>query len=73
MTTAQPTGDAGEYRYKSWTVPGPCPEHPACLLLHCARFRCSRPVHVNLLGRGRPKRYCSGACKVAEPPVPELR
>ncbi|GAC1367926.1 MAG: hypothetical protein NVSMB32_12980 [Actinomycetota bacterium] len=67
MTTAQPpTGDAGEYRYRDVAVPGPCPEHPACLLLRCARYRCTRPVHVNLLGRGRPKRYCSGACRVAQ-------
>ena len=67
MTSAAlPTGDAGEYRYGVVAVPGPCPEHPACMLLRCARFRCTRPVHVNLLGQGRPACFCSGACRVAE-------
>jgi hypothetical protein len=66
MTTAQPTGDAGEYRYRTWTVPGPCPEHPDCMLMRCARYLCPRPVHVSLGRRGQPARFCSGACKVAE-------
>jgi hypothetical protein len=65
-SAGQPTGDTGEYRYRDVAVPGPCPEHPACMLLRCASFRCTRPVHVNLLGRGQPARFCSGACKVAE-------
>lgn len=53
-----------EYRYKPW-VPGPCPEHPACTLIRCHRIRCPRPAHVTL-GRGRPARFCSARCRVAE-------
>jgi hypothetical protein len=53
-----------EYRYKPW-VPGPCPEHPACILIRCHRIRCPRPAHVKL-GRGRPARFCSARCRVAE-------
>jgi hypothetical protein len=59
-------GDAApdEYRYRPW-VPGPCPEHPACILIACHRLRCPRPAHVRL-GRGRPARFCSARCRVAE-------
>ena len=57
-------GDPDEYRYRPW-VPGPCPEHPACMLIACHRFRCPRPAHVRL-GRGRPARFCSATCRVAD-------
>jgi hypothetical protein len=44
----------------------PCPTHPHCLLLRCHRFRCPRPIHVRLRGPGRPRQFCSVACRVAE-------
>ena len=53
-----------EYRYRPW-VPGACPEHPRCMLIRCQRFGCLLPVHVTL-GRGRPARFCSARCRVAE-------
>lgn len=57
---------ASEYRYTPAPAPGPCPEHPDCLIACCRRFWCSRPVHVALNSRGQPRRYCSPACRVAE-------
>ena len=53
-----------EYRYRA-PVPGPCPEHQGCILIRCNRFLCPNPVHVGR-GRGRPARFCSAACRVAE-------
>ncbi len=40
-----------EYRYSLALAPGPCPEHPACIIRTCQRFFCSRPVHVALISR----------------------
>jgi hypothetical protein len=53
-----------EYRYRAW-LPGPCPEHERCILIPCQAWACSKPAHVTL-GPGRPTRFCSPACRVAE-------
>lgn len=42
-----------------------CHEHPGCAIVTCAAFSCKRPVHL-LPRRGRPRRYCSDACRKAE-------
>jgi hypothetical protein len=55
-----------EYRYTPGQIPGPCTEHPGCFLTACRRLWCTRPVHVALISRGQPRRYCSPACRVAE-------
>ncbi len=47
-------------------LPGPCPDHPHCLLTRCQRFLCSRPVHVRLRGPGRLRQFCSTRCRVAQ-------
>jgi hypothetical protein len=47
------------------TVPGPCPTHPRCAIARCQHFFCYRPVH-HLSHPGRPRRFCSPACRVAE-------
>lgn len=59
------TANADEYRYSPATAPGPCPTHRGCVIVRCQRFFCDRPVHV-LNQRGRPRRFCSPACRVAE-------
>lgn len=60
-----PATNASEYRY-SLPEAGPlCAAHPACLIVPCARFLCTRPVHI-LRQRGRPRRFCSPTCRVAE-------
>jgi hypothetical protein len=64
MTPSPPTPAPDEYRYRTWR-PGPCPDHQLCVLARCQRFGCSRPAHVTL-GRGRPGRFCSDSCRVAE-------
>ena len=55
-----------EYRHTPAPAPGPCPEHPGCIIRHCQRFLCTRLFHVPLNSRGQPRRYCSLACRVAE-------
>lgn len=47
------------------TGSGPCPEHPGCIPLRCARFGCPNLVHSRIQ-RGQPRRFCSAACRVAE-------
>ena len=64
MTPDQAALGPDEYRYRPW-VPGPCPDHQHCILVHCHRFGCSRPAHVTL-GRGRPARFCSARCRAAQ-------
>ena len=54
----------GEYRYSP--APGPCPEHPGCIIRQCGRFFCTRLFHVPMFSPGQPRRYCSPACRVAE-------
>jgi hypothetical protein len=46
--------------------PRPCPDHPDCLLQRCRRLWCHNTVHVKLISRGQPRRYCSTRCRVAE-------
>jgi hypothetical protein len=66
-TTREPApATRREYRYRPATGPGPCPEHAHCLVVRCDRFLCIRLVHVPLDRRGRPRRFCSPACRVAE-------
>ncbi len=54
-----------EYRYSPPRAPGPCPQHPGCVLLRCAHWLCPTMIH-RLHQRGQPRRYCSTACQVAE-------
>jgi hypothetical protein len=61
--TATPSAD--EYRYNPPPAPGPCPNHPGCAIARCHRFRCDKPIHI-LNQPGRPRRFCSPACRVAE-------
>ena len=45
-------------------VPGPCPQHPGCVLIRCAHLWCHNVVHrVNQ--PGQPRRFCSTRCRVA--------
>jgi hypothetical protein len=62
---AQPLS-SDEHRPLTPGAPQPCPAHPGCLIAGCARFLCGQPVHINLNRPGRPRRYCSPACRVAE-------
>jgi hypothetical protein len=55
-----------EYRYTPPQAPGPCPDHPGCLVLRCRRWLCEHTFHQTLIQRGQPRRYCSPACRVAE-------
>jgi len=55
-----------EYRYSPGQPPGPCPEHPGCLLVRCACLFCDRLIHLPLNRPGQPRRYCTTACRVAE-------
>jgi hypothetical protein len=62
---AKPKPNGDEYRYVT-PVAGPtCPTHPGCTTVRCHRLLCDRPVH-NLNQPGRPRRFCSPACRVAE-------
>ncbi len=60
-----PVSHDGEYRYVTPACRGVCPLHPGCVVVGCARFGCSQPVHVGDQ-RGQPRRFCSPACRVAE-------
>ena len=65
-TGAIPTGAAARHiSLPALPRRGACPEHPGCVLLRCAQFWCSRPVHL-LHQRGQPRRFCSTRCRVAE-------
>lgn len=59
------TLNADEYRYSPAKTSHACPTHPGCVIVRCQRFLCDRPVHI-LNQRGRPRRFCSPACRVAE-------
>ena len=59
------TANADEYRYSPAAGPGPCTTHRGCVIVRCQRFLCDRPVHI-LNHPGRPRRFCSPACRVAE-------
>jgi hypothetical protein len=63
---ASPPPRSDEHQPPAPGAPGRCPAHPGCLIAGCARFLCARPVHINLDRPGRPRRYCSPACRVAE-------
>jgi hypothetical protein len=55
-----------EYRYSPTRPTGPCPDHPACVILRCQRWLCPRTFHRPLDRPGQPRRYCTPACRVAE-------
>jgi hypothetical protein len=55
-----------EYRYTPTQAPGPCPDHPGCLILRCNRWLCHQTFHLPLNQPGQPRRYCRQACRVAE-------
>jgi hypothetical protein len=55
-----------EYRYSPTPSPGPCPDHPDCLVLRCARWLCPRHFHTPINQRGQPRRYRSPACRITE-------
>jgi hypothetical protein len=59
------TANADEYRYSPAAEPGHCLTHRGCAIVRCQRFLCDRPVHI-LNQPGRPRRFCSPACRVAE-------
>lgn len=59
------TPTADEYRYSPPNTSKACPTHPGCVIARCQRFLCNRPVHI-LNQRGRPRRFCSPGCRVAE-------
>jgi hypothetical protein len=56
----------GAYRYSVHQPPGPCPEHPDCLIQRCALWSCRHTFHFPLRRRGQPRRFCSTRCRVAE-------
>ena len=62
MTTSH---TSGEYRYIPYGAPRPCPTHPGCTIARCQYIRCSNPIHRHKQ-RGRPRRYCSTRCRVAD-------
>jgi hypothetical protein len=62
---ANATPHTDEYRYSSSTTTRVCPTHPGCVIMRCQRFLCDGPVHI-LKQRGRPRRFCRTACRVAE-------
>ena len=43
-----------EYRYTPPQAPGPCSDHPNCLVLRCRRLFCERTFHQPLIQRGQP-------------------
>ena len=55
-----------EYRYSRPVQPGPCPDHEHCTVIRCHHVECRRLMHVPLLRRGQPRRFCSTRCRVAE-------
>lgn len=59
-----PTPNRDEYRYVTPGA-GSCPTHPGCFITRCHRFLCDRAVHTRN-HPGRPRRFCSSACRVAE-------
>jgi len=59
------TANADEYRYSPTAGTGACPTHQGCVIVACQRFLCHRPVHI-LNQPGRPRRFCSPACRVAQ-------
>ncbi len=64
-TPTATTTRADEYRYSPPEAAPTCPTHPGCAIVRCHRFRCDTPVHI-LNQPGRPRRFCSPACRVAE-------
>ncbi len=52
-----------EYRYTP--TPGPCPDHPHCLILRCSRWLCTHTFHLPLNQPGQPR---ATATKPAESP-----
>jgi len=54
-----------EYRYSPSNTSTACPTHPGCVIMRCHRFLCDRPIHL-INQPGRPRRFCSPACRVAE-------
>jgi hypothetical protein len=62
---AKPKPNSDEYRFITPGAAQPCPAHPGCVIARCGRLLCGQPVHI-LNRPGRPRRYCSPACRVAE-------
>lgn len=56
----------GEYRYSPDLAPGPCLEHPYCVIIACHRFLCRNLIHRTAGKRGQPRMFCSPACRIAE-------
>jgi hypothetical protein len=57
-----------QYRYTPTQAPGPCPQHPACLVLRCARWRCDQTFHLPL---NHPGNHAASAPLAAESPNTE--
>lgn len=47
------------------TIPASCPE-PAYVVLRCAHWHCRTPIRIDITRPGRPRRFCSTRCRVAE-------
>lgn len=46
-------------------LPGGCPDR-GCVVSRCAYWHCTTLIHVDVTRRGRPRRFCSLRCRVAE-------
>jgi hypothetical protein len=62
---ATPTPNRDEYCYVTPGADRTCPTHPGCVITRCHRFLCGWVVHIPNQP-GRPRRFCSPACRVAE-------
>jgi hypothetical protein len=46
-------------------APAGCPDL-GCVVLRCAHWHCRTLIHIDVTRRGRPRRFCSTRCRVAE-------
>jgi hypothetical protein len=58
--------------YRDTPTPGPCPDHPSCLILRCSHWLCDRRFHLPLNQPGQPHRYSRRARRVAEHRRPHM-
>ena len=46
-------------------APADCPDR-GCVVGPCAHWHCRTLIHIDLTRPGRPRRFCSTRCRVAE-------